>query len=78
MLFFTPLSISAVLGQDFYDITKIQEIKIYFTQTNWNSLLVTAAQQSTEPYTVCQKVIINGVSFDSVGKTPKNTPQSIC
>jgi hypothetical protein len=32
---FTPLSIATVLGQDFYDITKIQEIKIYFTQTNW-------------------------------------------
>jgi hypothetical protein len=48
------------------------------TTTNWNSLLVTAAQQATEPYTVCQKVVINGVSFDSVGKTSKNTPQSIC
>ena len=57
ILAFLPLSISTVLGQDFYDITKIQEIKIYFTQSNWNSLLVTAAASTAEPYTVCQKVV---------------------
>ncbi len=67
LLFFTPLSITAVRAQDFYDISTIQEIKIYFTQTDWNNLLVTAAQSTTEPYTVCQKVVINGVTFDSVG-----------
>ncbi len=66
-VFLIPLSISTVLAQNFYDITKIQEIKIYFTQSNWNSLLVTAAASTAEPYTVCQKVIINGVTFDSVG-----------
>ena len=67
LLCFTPLSISAVSGQDFYDISTIQEIKIYFTQPNWNTLLVNAAQSVAEPYTVCQKVIVNGVTFDSVG-----------
>ena len=67
LLCLTPLSMSAVLGQDFYEINNIQEIKIYFTQTNWNTLLVTAAQSVAEPYTVCQKVIVNGVTFDSVG-----------
>lgn len=66
-MFLLPLSMSGLFGQDFYDITKIQEIKIYFTQSNWNSLLVTAAASTTEPYTVCQKVIINGTTFDSVG-----------
>ena len=67
LLAFIPLSISTVFGQDFYDITKIQEIKIYFTQSNWNSLLVTAAASTAEPYTICQKVVINGTTFDSVG-----------
>ncbi len=67
LLAFTPLSILTVSGQDFYDMTKIQEIKIYFTQSNWNSLLVTAAASTAEPYMVCQKVIINGTTFDSVG-----------
>ena len=67
LLCFTPLSITAVLGQDFYDINTIQEIKIYFTQTNWNTLLVTAAQSTAEPYTICNKVIVNGITYDSVG-----------
>ncbi len=66
-MFLLPLSMSSLFGQDFYDINKIQEIKLYFTQSNWNSLLVTAAASTTEPYTFCQKVIINGVTFDSVG-----------
>ena len=62
-----PLSITPLMAQDFYDIAKIQEIKIYFTQTNWSSLLVMAAQSTAEPYTFCKKIIINGTSFDSVG-----------
>ena len=67
LFFLGPLSISAIFAQDFYDINQIQEIKIYFTQANWSSLLVTAAQSTAEPFTVCQRVVINGVSFDSVG-----------
>lgn len=67
LLFLGPLSMSAIFAQDFYDINQIQEIKIYFTQANWNALLVTAAQSTAEPYTVCQRVVVNGVSFDSVG-----------
>lgn len=54
-------------AQDFYDMGKIQEIKLYFTQSNWNNLLVSAAQSTSEPYTFCKKVIINGIPFDSVG-----------
>ena len=67
MLCFTPLSITAVLGQDFYDINTIQEIKIYFAQPNWSTLLVAAAQSTAEPYTLSYKVVVNGVSYDSVG-----------
>lgn len=66
-IFLIPLSMPSLFGQDFYDMNKIQEIKVYFTQSNWNSLLVTAASSTAEPYTVCQKVVINGVTFDSVG-----------
>ena len=65
--FLLPLSMTSLFGQDFYDINTIQEIKIYFTQPNWNSILVTAASSTAEPYTFCQKVVINGVTFDSVG-----------
>ncbi len=66
-LIFTPLSISTLQAQDFYDITKIQEIKIYFDQPNWSTLLISAAQSTAEPYTFCKRVVINGVAFDSVG-----------
>lgn len=66
-MFLLPLSMSSLFAQDFYDMNKIQEIKIYFTQPNWNSLLVTAAASTAEPFTFCQKVIINGTVFDSVG-----------
>jgi hypothetical protein len=62
-----PLSIFTVFGQDLYDISRIQEIKLYFSQPNWRTLLNTAAASSTEPYTLAQKVVINGVTFDSVG-----------
>jgi hypothetical protein len=62
-----PLSILSLSAQDLYDINKIQEIKIYFTQPNWNNLLLTAAVSTAEPYTVCKRVIINGEVFDSVG-----------
>lgn len=66
-LFFTPLSMSVILGQDFYDSSRIQEIRIYFTQSNWRTILNTNAALATEPYTIAQRVVINGVSFDSVG-----------
>ncbi len=67
-LFLIPLSILSVSGQTtFYDSSKIQEIKIYFTQPSWNTILTTAAASPSEPFTLAQKVIINGVTFDSVG-----------
>ena len=67
LLFFTPLSISSVLGQDFYDSSRIQEIRLYFTQPNWRTLLNNNAALATEPYAIAKRVVINGVSFDSVG-----------
>lgn len=67
LLCFTPLSIISLKAQDFYDINKIQEIKLYFEQSNWSNLLIAAAQSTDEPYIFCKKVVINGVAFDSVG-----------
>jgi hypothetical protein len=67
LLFLGPLSINAVLGQDFYDSSRIQEIRLYFTQPNWRTILNTNAALATEPYAIARRVVINGVSFDSVG-----------
>jgi CotH kinase protein/Lamin Tail Domain/Secretion system C-terminal sorting domain len=61
------LNISSVCSQDFYDGTRIQEIKLYFSQPNWRNSLNMAAIEAAEPYTLAQKVVINGVTFDSVG-----------
>jgi CotH kinase protein/Lamin Tail Domain/Secretion system C-terminal sorting domain len=67
LLFLGPLSISTVFGQDFYDSSRIQEIRLYFTQPNWRTILNTNAAAAAEPYAIAQRVIINGVTFDSVG-----------
>ena len=68
LLFTCPLSINTVSGQTtFYDSATIQEIRLYFSQPNWNNLLNVAAASPTEPFTFCKKIIVNGVSFDSVG-----------
>lgn len=67
LLFLSPLSISTVFGQDLYDSTRIQEIRIYFSNPNWRSVLNANAALATEPYALAQRVVINGVSFDSVG-----------
>ena len=66
-LFLGPLSIKAVSGQDFYDSSRIQEIRLYFSQPNWRTILNTNAAAAAEPYAIARKVVINGVTFDSVG-----------
>jgi hypothetical protein len=67
LFFLGPLSINAIFGQDFYDSSRIQEIRLYFTQSNWRTILNTNAAAATEPYAIARRVVINGVSFDSVG-----------
>ncbi len=67
LLFLVPLSINALFSQDFYDSSRIQEIRLYFTQANWRTILNTNAAAAAEPYMVARRVVINGVSFDSVG-----------
>lgn len=51
---------------NFYNPGTIQTIELFFTQPNWDYQMDTAIL-GTEDYIVASKIIINGVSFDSVG-----------
>lgn len=53
-------------AQDFYDVNTIQTIEITFTESNWDQLMDDAYSQDAG-YIMAQNVVINGVSFDSVG-----------
>ena len=67
LLFLAALfSILNLQGQGLYDSTSITRIEIYFSQSNWDYMLDTA-KAGSESYIMSQTVIINGVSFDSVG-----------
>ena len=57
---------STLKSQSFYDIGTIQEIKIVFSQSNWDYMLDTA-KAGDESYLMAQTVTINGTVFDSVG-----------
>jgi spore coat protein CotH len=55
-----------LLAQDFYDATQVNEIRLYFTQTNWDQLLdqlFSAGQEGR----LLGNAVINGVAYDSVG-----------
>lgn len=60
------LSLTAAAQSNFYDLNFIQDIQITFTQTNWDYQLDTA-KQGSEGYILASQVIINGVTYDSVG-----------
>ncbi|MBU6219824.1 MAG: CotH kinase family protein [Bacteroidetes bacterium] len=53
-------------AQSFYDLNILQKIEIYFAESNWDYKLDTA-KAGAESYIMAQKVIINGIAFDSVG-----------
>ena len=57
---------SSLKAQSFYDIGTIQEIKIVFSQSNWDYMLDTA-KSGSEGYLMAQTVAVNGTVFDSVG-----------
>lgn len=63
----TPLSITTVSAQNFYNIDSIAEYRVYFDQANWDAILDSLALLPSEPYFVAKRLVINGVSFDSVG-----------
>ena len=62
----TLLFQSSLKAQSFYDIGTLQEIKIVFSQSNWDYMLDTA-KSGNEGYLMAQTVTINGTVFDSVG-----------
>ena len=66
-LFLGPLSISTLSGQNFYNIDSIAEYRVYFDQANWDAILDSLAALPSEPYFVAKRLVINGISYDSVG-----------
>ncbi|NUQ23312.1 MAG: CotH kinase family protein [Saprospiraceae bacterium] len=54
-------------AQDFYASDAIQEIRIYFSQPNWDYLLDSLNAADEEARLLVPLVLVNGVAFDSVG-----------
>lgn len=53
-------------AQSFYNLSSIQSIHVYMSQTNWDQLMDNAIA-TTGDYIMADSVLINGVAFDSVG-----------
>lgn len=52
-------------GQNFYDLNTIQEIRITFSQTNWDAVL--DAAEASDTFTSATSVSINGAVYNNVG-----------
>lgn len=63
-----PFLLLAALShaQSFYDTNAIQEIRLYFSQPDWQAQL-NIQQQTTQQYIPAQSVVINGTTFNNVG-----------
>lgn len=59
-------ALSLTAQQTFYDLDKIQEIKIYFAFSNWDYQLDTA-KNGAEGYLTADSVIVNGEKFENCG-----------
>lgn len=66
LLFYSVLLAAVARTQSFYDINTVQEIRITFSQSNWDYQLDTA-ESGSGGYIMAQSVEINGTLFDSVG-----------
>lgn len=55
----------SLCAQDFYDINTVNEIRLYFTQANWDQLLDNLYAQGEDR--LVGTAVINGVTYDSVG-----------
>jgi hypothetical protein len=62
MVFLVPCQSQDLL----YDFSNIQELEIYFGFTNWDYQMDTA-KAGSEGYIMADSVIINGITYDSVG-----------
>ena len=66
---FSLFGVFLVLGlsaQNFYDNNTIQEIRIYFAQSNWDQILDTA-NAGTDGYIMADSIRINGITLRQVG-----------
>jgi hypothetical protein len=63
---FVLLSLGIFAQGGFYDVSTIQEIKIYFSEPNWDQLLDDLYIEDLQNRLV-GKVIINGETFENVG-----------
>lgn len=61
------LCLNRLFSQGFYDIEQIQEIKLTFSQTNWDAQLDQLKATDEEAYLLAASVEVNGIVFDSVG-----------
>lgn len=66
LLFFYLLCAVSLQAQSFYDTNTIQEIRLYFSQPDWEQQLNTQ-QQTTQNYIPAESVVINGTAFPNVG-----------
>ncbi len=53
-------------AQSFYDLSTIQEIKIYFPVSNWDNMMDTA-KAGSEGYILSDSVVVNGTRFTGCG-----------
>lgn len=58
------LSVSLFAQQDFYDINTVNDIHLYFTQSNWDAILDQLYESEER---LVGTAVINGVTYDSVG-----------
>ncbi len=54
-------------AQTFYNTDEIQEIRIFFAQTNWDHVLDSIAAEEDDARLLAPLVLVNGIEFDSVG-----------
>ncbi|HRG69554.1 MAG TPA: CotH kinase family protein, partial [Saprospiraceae bacterium] len=54
-------------SQSLYDPDQLQEIKIYFPYANWDQKLDSLRAADSDARLLATSVILNGISFDSVG-----------
>jgi len=64
IVFLVPLSFSA--GQDFYDVSRVNTVRVYFAEENWDEILDSLCA-ADEGGRLTGSAVINGVRFESVG-----------
>ncbi|MEP7195673.1 MAG: CotH kinase family protein [Saprospiraceae bacterium] len=66
LLYIFSIGLSFSQSDNFYDIQKIQVIKLYFDYSNWDYRL-DSAKAGKEDYILAKSCLINGIHYDSVG-----------